>query len=356
VALVLWGTDNLKTEGGPIAQALALIGARPRHDSYGRVCGASLIPLSELGRPRIDVVMTLSGIFRDLLPLQIRMLAEASFLAAAADEPQERNFVRKHAMAYREAHGCDLETAALRVFSNADGAYGSNVNHLVDSSRWDEEDELAETYTRRKCYAYGRSGDAVRQAELLRSVLGDVQLAYQNLDSVELGVTTVDHYFDTLGGISRSVRRAKGEGVPVYIGDQTHGSAKVRTLAEQVALETRTRTLNPKWYEGMLKHGYEGVRQIEVHVTNTMGWSATTGQVAPWVYEQLSRTFVLDEEMRERLAALNPTASAKVASRLIEAHERRYWTPDEETLEALRRAGEELEDRMEGIGGEVAAA
>ena len=131
--------------------------------------------------------------------------------------------------------------------------------------------------------------------------------------------------------------------------------SKERTLEEQVGLETRTRMLNPKWYEGMLEHGYEGVRQIEVHVTNTMGWSATTGQVAPWVYQRLTETFVLDDEMRERLAALNPTASAKVANRLIEAHERQYWRPDETTLEALRRAGEELEDRLEGVVEEVAA-
>ncbi|WP_328986388.1 magnesium chelatase subunit H [Thiorhodovibrio winogradskyi] len=356
IALVLWGTDNLKTEGGPIAQALHLIGAKPRLDSYGRVCGAELTSLEELGRPRIDVVMTLSGIFRDLLPLQTQLLAEASYLAATADEPIEQNFVRKHALAYQLEHGCDMDTAALRVFSNADGAYGSNVNHLIDNSRWDEEDELAETYTQRKCFAYGRAGKPVRQAELLKSVLGEVELAYQNLDSVELGVTTVDHYFDTLGGISRAVGRSKGKEVPVYIGDQTRGDGQVRTLAEQVALETRTRMLNPKWYEGMLKHGYEGVRQIEVHVTNTMGWSATTGQVAPWVYQRMTETFVLDEEMRERLAALNPTASAKVANRLLEAHERNYWTPDASTLEALRRAGEELEDRLEGITEGVAAA
>jgi magnesium chelatase subunit H len=355
IALVLWGTDNLKTEGGPIAQALALMGAKPRIDSYGRICGAELLPLETLGRPRIDVVMTLSGIFRDLLPLQTKMLAEASYLAAIADEPLEQNYVRKHALAYQQANGCDMETAALRVFSNADGAYGSNVNHLIDNSGWDDEDELAETYTRRKCFAYGRSGVPMKQPELLKSVLGDVQLAYQNLDSVELGVTTVDHYFDTLGGISRAVSSSQGKDVPVYIGDQTRGDGKVRTLAEQVALETRTRMLNPKWYEGMLKHGYEGVREIEVHVTNTMGWSATTGQVAPWVYQRMTETFVLDEEMRERLAALNPTASAKVANRLLEAHERNYWQPDDATLEALRRAGEELEDRLEGITEGVAA-
>ncbi|NBC22273.1 MAG: magnesium chelatase subunit H [Gammaproteobacteria bacterium] len=356
IAMVLWGTDNLKSEGAPIGQALALLGARPRFDGYGRLAGATLLSLEELGRPRIDVMMTLSGIFRDLLPLQIKLLAEAAWLAASADEPEDRNFVRKHALAYQAAHGGSFEDAALRVFSNADGAYGSNVNQLVDSGAWDDEDELADAYTKRKCFAYGRSGAPAPKPELLTSVLGDVELAYQNLESVELGITTVDHYFDTLGGIGRAVRRAKGgEAAPVYIGDQTRGEGKVRSLAEQVALETRTRTLNPKWYEGMLEHGYEGVRQIEAQITNTMGWSATTGAVAPWVYEKLTETFVLDPEMRNRLAQLNAKASARVVNRLLEAHDRQYWTPDEGMLAALQRASEELEDRLEGITEGVAA-
>jgi len=356
VALVLWGTDNLKTEGGPIGQALALMGARPRFDAYGRIAGATLVPLAELGRPRIDVLITLSGIFRDLLPLQIKLLAESAYLAACADEPVEQNFVRKHALEYQREHGCDLETAALRVYGNADSTYGSNVNHLVENGRWNDEDELAETYTRRKSFAYGRAGRPVQHTKLLSSVLKDVALTYQNLDSVELGVTTVDTYFDTLGGINSAVRRAKGgTPTPVYIADHTSGAGTVRTLAEQVGLETRTRTLNPKWYEGMLEHGYEGVRQIEVHVTNTMGWSATTGEVQPWVYQQITQTFILDPEMRARLAKLNPTASTKVANRLLEASERKYWQPDEKMLAALRAAGEELEDRLEGIYEGVAA-
>jgi magnesium chelatase subunit H len=355
IAIVLWGTDNLKSEGGPIAQAMALMGTRPRFDSYGRLCGAELVPLSELGRPRIDVVMTLSGIFRDLLPLQTKLLAEAALLAAQADEPAEQNYIRRNALAYQAQHGCDLETAALRVFSNADGTYGANVNHLIENSRWEDEDELAETYQRRKSFAYGVSGRPVQQKELLGSIFAGVELAYQNLESVELGVTTIDQYFDTLGGISRAVKRAGGVAVPVYIGDQTRGEGTVRTLSEQVSLETRTRMLNPKWYEGMLKHGYEGVRQIETHVTNTMGWSATTGAVQPWVFQQVTQTFLLDPVMRERLAALNPTASAKLANRLIEAQRRKYWQPDEATLTALRLAGEELEDRLEGIGVEAAA-
>ena len=355
VALVLWGTDTIKSEGGPIGQALALIGARPRFDGFGRLAGAELVPLQELGRPRIDVLMTLSGIFRDLLPMQTKLLAEASLMAAVADEPADMNFVRRHALAYAAEHGCDLEEAALRVFSNAAGAYGSNVNQLVDAGTWDDEDELAEAYTRRKCFAYGCDGQPVQKAALLGSLLKDVDVAYQNLDSVELGITTVDHYFDTLGGISRAVKRASGDAVPVYVGDQTQGTGKVRSLSEQVALETRTRMLNPRWYEGLLAHGYEGVRQIEAHVSNTFGWSATTGQVAPWVYQNMAETFVLDDAMRTRMSALNPQAAARLAGRLIEATDRSYWQPDEATLDALRRAGDELEDRVEGVGVEVAA-
>ncbi|MCA3452774.1 MAG: magnesium chelatase subunit H [Rhodobacter sp.] len=354
VALVLWGSDNIKSDGGPIGQALALIGARPRFDSYGRLSGADLIPLAELGRPRIDVVMTLSGIFRDLLPLQTRMLAEAAFKAATADEPASLNFIRAHAMAYAAQMDVDMETASLRVFSNAEGAYGSNVNTLVDSSAFGEEDELADAYEARKSFAYGRDGKAVKNAALLQKALKNVDIAYQNLESVELGVTSLDHYFDTLGGIARAVRRARGGTgeTPVYIGDQTRGTGKVRTLRDQIALESRSRTLNPKFYEGMLRHGPEGVRQIEAHVTNTLGWSATTRAVDPWVYQRLSETFVLDEAMRRRLADLNPQASARMANRLLEASDRNYWQPDAETLAALQGAADELEDRLEGIAAE----
>lgn len=353
VALVLWGSDNIKSDGAPLAQALALMGAKPRFDNFGRLCGADLVPLAELGRPRIDVIMTLSGIFRDLLPLQTKLLAEAAYKAATADEPEDMNFLRAHALAYAQSEGCDMETAALRVFSNAEGAYGSNVNMLVDSSAFDDEDELADAYVARKSFAYGMNGKAQQNNGLLKKALADVDLAYQNLESVELGITTVDHYFDTLGGISRAVKRARGgQEAAVYISDTTRGAGRIRTLADQVALETRSRSLNPKFHEALLKHGAEGVRQIESHVTNTMGWSATTGQVEPWVYQRISETFVLDAEMRQRLATLNPAASSRMANRLLEAHDRAYWQPDDATLAALRDAADALEDRLEGVAAE----
>ena len=353
VALVLWGSDNIKSNGGPIAQALSLMGAKPRFDANGRLCGADLISLEQLGRARIDVVITLSGIFRDLLPLQTKMLADAALQCAMADEPLEMNPIRAHALEFSQAQNCSLETAALRVFSNSEGAYGSNVNQLVDSSAFNDDSDFADAYQARKSFAYGKDGEASQQSQLLQDTLKNVELAYQNLESVELGVTTVDHYFDTLGGIAAAVKRAKG-GVetPVYIGDQTRGGAQVRTLREQVALETRARSLNPKFYEPLLQHGHEGVRTIEAHITNTVGWSATTGKVDEWVYQELSETFVLDEDMRNRLSALNPQASMRMANRLLEASDRAYWKPDETTLAALQSAADAIEDQLEGIAAE----
>jgi len=239
------------------------------------------------------------------------------------------------------------------VFSNAEGAYGSNVNQLVDGSAFGDEDELGDAYETRKSFAYGVNGKAQQNTALLQQALRDVDLAYQNLESVELGVTTVDHYFDTLGGISRAVKRARGgQEAAIYISDTTRGAGKVRTLADQVSLETRSRALNPKFHEALLKHGAEGVRLIESHVTNTMGWSATTGQVEPWVYQRISETFVLDDAMRKRLTDLNPVASSRMANRLLEAHDRAYWSPDEATLSALRNAADAIEDRLEGVAAE----
>ena len=236
-----------------------------------------------------------------------------------------------------------METAALRVFGNADGAYGANVNHLLES---------------RHLAGRGRTGRMLHQAQGLRlrprgSSREAGQAARQRarrrrarLPEPRFRRARYHHGRQLLRHARRHfsapcVGPRGGEAAPVYIGDQTRGEGAVRTLAEQVSLETRTRILNPKWYEGMLKHGYEGVRQIETHVTNTMGWSATTGGVAPWVYQKITETYLLDPVMRERLAALNPTSAAKVADRLIEAHQRNYWQPDAETLaaSAARRRG-----------------
>lgn len=352
VAMVLWGTDNMKSEGTPLAQALALMGAVPRFDAVGRLSGARLISLEQLGRPRVDVVVTLSGIFRDLLPLQVKLLAEAALLAAQADEPEAMNFVRKHALDTMRETGVDLETAALRVFSNADGAYGSNVNLLVETGQWQEQDELADQFVKRKCFAYGVKKAPVAMPDLMKRTLATASLSFQNIDSVELGATDIDQYVESLGGMNRVIAAAKGEdSTPVYLGDHTGAQGKIRTLDEQVSLESRTRLLNPKWYEAQLAVGYEGARNIAGHVVTTFGWSATgaKGAVPEWVYAEIGNVFVLDEEMRDRLAKANPNAASAIANRLLEANDRGYWQPDEQTLAALRDAAAELEDRLEGV-------
>jgi magnesium chelatase subunit H len=321
----------------------------PRFDGVGRLCGARLLPLAQLGRPRVDVVASLSGIFRDLLPLQVKLLAEAAFLCASADEPVEQNFVRKHTLASMQELGVDLPTAALRVFGNAEGAYGSNVNLLLETGRWEDENQLADLFVQRKGFAYGADGKCRPGQQLMKRALGTASLSFQNVDSVELGATDIDQYVEALGGVNRVIEQQQQKKVACYMGDHTGRDGRIRTLEEQVVLETRTRMLNPKWYEGQMAHGYEGVRNIAGHIATTVGWSSTTGTVPGWVYGDMAQTFVLDAEMRDRLARLNPTAAAGMATKLLEANDRGYWSPDAETLDALRDAAADLEDRLEGV-------
>ena len=349
VAFVLWGTDNMKSEGTQLAQVLALMGVVPRFDGVGRLCGARLMSLASLGRPRVDVVASLSGIFRDLLPLQVKLLAEAALLCASADEPDEMNFIRKHAMAAMREDGVDLETASLRVFGNSEGTYGSNVNLLLETGRWDDDDQLADLFVQRKGFAYGADGKCRAGQKMMKRALGTASLSFQNVDSVELGATDIDQYVEALGGVNRVIEQQQQKKVACYMGDHTGKDGKIRTLEEQVVLESRTRALNPKWFEGQLAHGYEGVRNIAGHVATTVGWSSTTGSVPGWVYGEMAQTFVLDAEMRDRLASLNPSAASGMATKLLEANDRGYWAPDAATLEALRDAAADLEDRLEGV-------
>ena len=349
VAFVLWGTDNMKSEGTQLAQVLALMGVVPRFDGVGRLCGARLLSLAQLGRPRVDVVASLSGIFRDLLPLQVKLLAEAALLCASADEPEEQNFIRKHALAAMREDGVDLETASLRVFGNSEGSYGSNVNLLLETGRWEDENQLADLFVQRKGFAYGADGKCRQGQQMMKRALGTASLSFQNVDSAELGATDIDQYVEALGGVNRVIEQQQQKKVACYMGDHTGKDGKIRTLEEQVVLESRTRALNPKWYEGQLAHGYEGVRNIAGHIATTVGWSSTTGTVPGWVYGDMAQTFVLDAAMRERLASLNPSAASGMATKLLEANDRGYWSPDAATLDALRDAAADLEDRLEGV-------
>ncbi|MFL6229586.1 MAG: cobaltochelatase subunit CobN [Pyrinomonadaceae bacterium] len=354
LALVLWGLDNIKTQGEGVAQALWLLGVRPVRDSLNRVTDVVPIPLEELARPRMDVVMTVSGIFRDLFSPTVGLLDLAVRRVAALDEPAELNYVRRNILAQVEANDCTHEEASLRVFSNAPGNYGANVNFMVTGSQWETDDALAELFVTRKCFAYGTDarGRRVEGREASREMnlaLSRVEATYQNIDSFEIGITDVDHYFEYLGGVSKAVEKHAAARPAIYLSDSLSREAKVRSLAETVRLETRAKTLNPKWYEGMLRHGYRGVAEIETRVTNTFGWSATADAVDDWVYDAVAETFVLDAQMLERLRTLNPHSARSLVARLLEAAGRGFWQAEQEVLDRLREIFDELEDRIEGV-------
>jgi magnesium chelatase subunit H len=354
MALVLWGLDNIKTQGEGVAQALWLLGVRPVRDALNRTTDIEPIALDKLGRPRVDVVMTVSGIFRDLFSPTVQLLDKAVRLVAQLDEPLELNYVRKHVLEQIEQDRSTADEAATRVFSNAPGNYGTNVNFMVMDSQWEREETLGDLFVTRKCFAYGRDaqGRAIegREARLaMDRALSRVEATYQNIDTFEIGLTDVDHYFEYLGGVSKAVEKRAKARPAIYLSDSLSREVKIRSLEETVRLETRTKTLNPKWYEGMLKHGFRGVAEIENHVSNTFGWSATADAVDDWIYTEVANTFLFDESMLERLRDLNPHSAHALAQRLLEANGRGYWDADTEALAKLRDISRSLEDQLEGV-------
>ncbi|XHX80412.1 MAG: magnesium chelatase subunit H [Stenomitos frigidus ULC029] len=351
IAAVLWGTDNIKTYGESLAQIYWMLGVAPLPDSLGRMNKLELIPLEELGRPRIDVVVNCSGVFRDLFINQMALLDRAVKMAAEADEPLEMNFVRKHALKQSEEMGINIRQAATRVFSNASGSYSSNINLAVENSTWETEAELQDMYLARKSFAFSSDnpGTMAQDRQIFESALKTADVTFQNLDSSEISLTDVSHYYDSDPTKVVSRLRNDGKAPTSFIADTTTANAQVRTLSETVRLDARTKLLNPKWYEGMLSHGYEGVRELSKRLVNTMGWSATAGAVDNWVYEDANETFFKDEEMSKRLLDLNPSSYRKMVTTLLEANGRGYWETTEENLDRLRELYQEVEDRIEGI-------
>ena len=349
IGMVLWGMDNIKTQGEGVAQALWLMGALPERDSLNRVTSISVAPLERLGRPRIDVVMTVSGIFRDLFGPTVEMLDRAARTIATLDEPPSLNFLRKHAEE-RMGAGETFDDAATRVFSNAPGNYGSNVNFMVGDSQWQNRDELGDLFVTRKCFAYGHAHGGREARQLLDTALGQVEATYQNIDNAEIGITDVDHYFEYLGGITQAVEKRSGRKPSVYLADAVSPVLRVRSLEEAIRFESRAKTLNPKWYEGLLRHGFQGVAHVEQHVSNTFGWSATAAAVDGWVYDEIAATYLLDSSMLERMRSANPDATRGLTARLLEARERGFWAPGDGVGERLHEILDGLEDEIEGVG------
>ena len=351
IACVLWGTDNIKTYGESLAQILWFVGVKPMADSVGRVNKLELLSLEELGRPRIDVVVNCSGVFRDLFINQMALIDQAVKMAAEADEPLDQNFVRKHSLEQAEKEGTSLRDAACRVFSNASGSYSSNVNLAVENSTWEEEGELQEMYLSRKTFAFNADnpGEMNQNREVFESVMKTADVTFQNLDSAEISLTDVSHYFDSDPTKLIAGLRDDGKTPTSYIADTTTANAQVRSLSETIRLDSRTKLLNPKWYEGMLDSGYEGVREVAKRLNFTLGWSATSGSVDNFVYEEANETFINDPEMRKRLLELNPNSFRQIVGTLLEVHGRGYWETSDENIELLQELYQEVEDRIEGV-------
>merc|ERR1712070_246553 len=295
------------------------------------------IPLEELGRPRVDVVVTCSGVFRDLFINQMTLLDRAVKLVAELDEPLEMNFVRKHALDQAEELGVGLRDAATRVFSNSAGSYSANVGLAIENGGWEGEEQLQEQFLSRKGFAFNADKPGVLDLaeDVFKSSLKKVDVTFQNLDSDPTKV---------VAGL-----RTDGKKPTSFVADTTTANAQVRTLSETVRLDARTKLLNPKFYEGMLKSGYEGTREITKRLRNTMGWSATAGAVDNFVYEDANDTFIADEEMQKGLLETNPNAFRDMVTTFLEANGRGYWETSEENLDRLRKLYAEVDDKIEGM-------
>ncbi|MER5351449.1 cobaltochelatase subunit CobN [Kitasatospora sp. NPDC002551] len=350
VGLSLWGTSAMRTAGDDIAEAFALLGVRPVWDDASRrVTGLEAVPLEELGRPRIDVTLRISGFFRDAFPHVVALLDDAVRLAAAQEEPAADNHVRAHVQADLAVHG-DERKATVRVFGSRPGTYGAGLLQLIDSRDWRTDADLAEVYTVWGGYAYGRGLDGRPAREEMETAYKRITVAAKNTDTREHDIADSDDYFQYHGGMVATVRALTGKAPTAYIGDSTRPeTVRTRTLTEEAARVFRARVVNPRWIEAMRRHGYKGAFEMAATVDYLFGYDATTGVVADWMYEKLTQEYVLDPVNREFLAGANPWALHGISERLLEAASRGLWEqPDPELIEQLRAAFLETEGDLEG--------
>lgn len=353
VGLSLWGTSAMRTAGDDIAEAFALLGVRPVWDDASRrVTGLEPITLAELGRPRIDVTLRISGFFRDAFPHVVALLDDAVRLAAAQEEPAEQNFVRAHVQADLAVHG-DERKATVRVFGSRPGTYGAGLLQLIDSRDWRTDADLAEVYTVWGGYAYGRGLDGRPAREEMETAYKRITVAAKNTDTREHDIADSDDYFQYHGGMVATVRALTGKAPTAYIGDSTRPeTVRTRTLTEEAARVFRARVVNPRWIEAMRRHGYKGAFEMAATVDYLFGYDATTGVVADWMYEKLTQEYVLDPVNREFLTGANPWALHGISERLLEAASRGLWEqPDPELIAQLQAAFLETEGDLEGDEG-----
>jgi magnesium chelatase subunit H len=270
-------------------------------------------------------------------------------VAAQADEPVDMNFVKKHVDA-ELANGVGFQAATARLFTQAQGNYGTYVDDMIEDSAWEKDDDLDQQFIRRNSYAYGGGRGGEKAPDMLKSLLGTVGRVVQEVDSVEFGVADIDHYFSSSGALHLAARkRNTSADVKLNYVETYTADTKIEDVDSVLRVEYRTKLLNPRWYEGMLKHGHSGATEISNRFTYMLGWDAVSGSVDDWVYTQSAQTYALDPAMRERLEKANPQAMRNIVGRLLEANGRGLWKADDDVLDQLREMYADLEDRLEGI-------
>ena len=348
VSVALWGLDAIKTKGESVAIVLALVGARPIKEGTGRIVRFELIPLEEVGHPRIDCWTNVSGIFRDSFQNVLDLLDDLFKRAAQADEPLEMNFIKRHV---RDMEDAGLENPTARLFSNPSGDYGSMVNERVGASNWDDGAELGDTWVSRNSFSYGRGQEkGTARPEVLESLLKTTDRCVQQIDSVEYGLTDIQEYYANTGALKKAAESAKGDGSKVgcSIVETFSSEIKPRELEDVIRMEYRSKLLNPKWADAMVASGSGGAFEVSQRMTAMIGWGATAIS-EDWTWDQASAQYVFDEKMAGKLREANPEAFKNIVARCIEASGRGMWNADEATLERLQNLYNDLDSQMEMV-------
>ena len=352
VAFYWMANDIMWADGEGMAQIMSLLGVEPLWLGNGRLKGFSVIPLEELGRPRIDVTIRISGILRDNFPNCLEVIDEAIQAVASLDEPEDMNYPRKHSYRMIE-EGADPREATLRIFSSKPGTYSAGVQLAVYASAWKDEKDLADIFLYWNGYAYGKDVKGQEAHTQLVSNLKTVDATFNKVVSDEYDLLGCCCYFGVHGGLTAAAKQASGRDVKVYFGDTREPQhVEVRDMADELRRVVRTRLLNPKWIEGMKQHGYKGAQDISKRVGRVYGWEASTQEVDDWIFDDITKAFVLDEEMRRFFEQNNPYALEEMSRRLLEAQSRGLWNPDPQVLEDLKNSYLEIESWMEELAGE----
>lgn len=346
LAVMLWGLDAIKTKGESLGILLELVGAEPIKEGTGRIVRYELMPLEQLGHPRIDVLANLSGIFRDTFVNIIELLDDLFQRAADADESSENNFIRKHCLALKEQ---GIDNASARLFSNPAGDFGSLVNDQVVDSNWESSDELANTWTKRNSFSYGRKDKGQARPEVLQQLLKTSERIVQEIDSVEYGLTDIQEYYGNTGGLKLAAEKQSGKEVEASFVESFSKDTTPRKLKDLLRMEYRTKLLNPKWADAMADQGSGGAYEISQRMTALIGWGGTANFKDDWVYSQAADTYALDAEMAKKLRQANPEAFRNIVGRMLEANGRGFWDTDDEKLAKLQELYQSAEDELEGV-------